>query len=474
MCGGDGDGDGGGGEGTSGSGVGSEGDSGSGNMAGESGYGGGMGDTGDTGGAGEGDVSPIGGVVSMSTADAVGLLDAQNAMETATSRVEFDEAQSTAISLSPFSQPGLDANAQAQKDAALALAAQTPIDVDPFAAQLSVNPLSTQTLSQAALDAISMPINSHPFAQGQYSMAAGMASRAETGVGTVTAQDVAEVSEQDSSTYAAGQSVLNIAAPALDSPDFDAAITGSRTAASLNPGMNAAIHAIGSLMPGNIGLISTISQARSDEPGLIDVAADALGLETPSFLDPVVEMFDPVTTALDDISSIVETALDESFDFATDLATGALGGLMDVADSIIGPESPLGEGLAAIDASIGPGVSEGGDTSGDFGADGGAPDLPAPEIPEIPDAAEATTVAAAASVDSIDSFISANSGTNLISIPNIETETLGIDEDLGVAPMMSPVSTMGSFRRSRKTSIRDRAFGAANLFRPTLSAGIRF
>ena len=469
MCGGDGDGDGDGG-GSGGSGVGSQGDNSAGPNTGEDGAPGGTGGSSGTGDTGEGGVSPIGGVVSMSTADAIGLLDAQDAMETATSRVEFDEAQSTAISLSPFSQPGLDANAQAQKDAALALAAQTPIDVDP----LSGNPLSTQTLSQEALDAISLDIGTHDFAQGRFSMAGAMAGRAETGVGTVTAQDVADLSEQDSSTYAAGQSVLNIAAPALDSPDFDAAITGSRTAASLNPGMNAAIHAIGSLMPGNIGLISTISQARSDEPGLIDVAADALGLETPSFLDPVVEMFDPVTTALDDISSIVETALDESFDFATDLATGALGGLMDVADSIIGPESPLGEGLAAIDASIGPGVSEGGDTSGDFGADGGAPDLPAPEMPEIPDAAEATTVAAAASVDSIDSFISANSGTNLISIPNIETETLGIDEDLGVAPMMSPVSTMGSFRRSRKTSIRDRAFGAANLFRPTLSAGIRF
>ena len=141
MCGGDGDGDGDGG-GSGGSGVGSQGDNSAGPNTGEDGAPGGTGGSSGTGDTGEGGVSPIGGVVSMSTADAVGLLDAQNAMETATSRVEFDEAQSTAISRRPFSQPGLDANARAQKEAALALAAQTPFDDDPLATYPFGKPLS--------------------------------------------------------------------------------------------------------------------------------------------------------------------------------------------------------------------------------------------------------------------------------------------------------------------------------------------
>jgi len=160
---------------------------------------------------------------------------------------------------------------------------------------------------------------------------------------------------------------------------------------------------------------------------------------------------------------------------------GAISDVMtDIEESIMGTEanpSGIANAIGDIGAAIG-GI--GGTASiGESNADIGGPDeatlagmsAVTPASQSFAQAAPST----AAIGSTISSFLDTSATTPLISIPGLSTAVLGVDEDLGATTPLSVLSPTGrgsSFRRSRTTSARDRAFGSANLFRPTLSSGI--
>jgi len=237
------------------------------------------------------------------------------------------------------------------------------------------------------------------------------------------------------------------------------------------------------MMPGPMGMIAGAMQAAQ---------ADEMGLPPPGGL---FSAFGSITdsSALTSLSNAANAAQIAVGHGIGDLISGVLGPVSDFLDDT------LGAGLNNLDAAItDAGVSAGlfdavdPDTAAETAAaiaesNMGAEDIgdlgggevdelptPAPVVEEPrPDTRPAATV-----VSEVDTFLDTSAMTSLVSIPDVvsisdaTTPTLGVDEDLGVAPMLSTLPRGSSFRRSRVTSPRDRAFGAANLFRPTLSAGI--
>jgi len=353
-------------------------------------------------------------------------------------------------------------------------------------------------ITQTGHHNIMAPIGSNPVAMGSYSVAGNLGANSEVAQAMmaanpnsphasigVTASDIAALSAQavDPST---GQmvSVVNIPNPPMGTPAFNQAVTSSYIAGALNPEMSAAISTIGmALMPGPMGMIAGAMQAAQ---------ADEMGLPPPGGL---FSAFGSITdsSALTSLSNAANAAQIAVGHGIGDLISGVLGPVSDFLDDT------LGAGLNNLDAAItDAGVSAGlfdavdPDTAAETAAaiaesNMGAEDIgdlgggevdelptPAPVVEEPrPDTRPAATV-----VSEVDTFLDTSAMTSLVSIPDVvsisdaTTPTLGVDEDLGVAPMLSTLPRGSSFRRSRVTSPRDRAFGAANLFRPTLSAGI--
>jgi hypothetical protein len=143
-------------------------------------------------------------------------------------------------------------------------------------------------------------------------------------------------------------------------------------------------------------------------------------------------------------------------------------GITDLGVSV-GAFSPVDDVTAAATAAATAASSTGAEDIGDLGG-GEVEQLPTP-APVVEEPRRDTRPAATV-VSNVDTFLDTSATTSLVSIPDFTTPTLGVDEDLGVTPMFSALPRRGSFRRSRVTSAKDRAFGAASLFRPTLSAGI--
>ena len=239
----------------------------------------------------------------------------------------------------------------------------------------------------------------------------------------------------------------------------EAGVAASYTLGQLNPTAAAGLMAIGSMMPGPVGFVGTVASAMNPNPGLLSALADEIGFETPSFLDPVTGLLDDIT---DTVTDVAGQALTGVFGFANEALDATLGELATAAT----------EGLDSIGFGSTEEAGTGFDADAFGGVDGGGPDPDAQPAtpPPPPPAPEPRSTAPA--VGAVDTFLDTSATTSLVSIPDIATPTLGTDEDLGVAPMMTTLPRRSSFRRSRVTSARDRAFGAANLFRPTLSAGI--
>jgi hypothetical protein len=239
----------------------------------------------------------------------------------------------------------------------------------------------------------------------------------------------------------------------------DAGVAASYTLGQLNPTAAAGLMAIGSMVPGPAGFVGSLASAMNPNPGLLSALADEIGFETPSFLDPVTGLLDDIT---DTVTDVAGQALTGVFGFANEALDATLGELATAAT----------EGLDSIGLGSTEEAGTGFDADAFGGVDGGGPDPDAQPAtpPPPPPAPEPRSTAPVVAV--VDTFLDTSATTPLVSIPDIATPTLGVDEDLGVAPMMTTLPRRSSFRRSRVTSARDRAFGAANLFRPTLSAGI--
>jgi hypothetical protein len=374
---------------------------------------------------------------------------------------------------------------QGQVDAATA-AIQSPEAVN----QGFVNSQGMITLSGVA--AMGQPIGSNPVAQGAHSVVGSLAANSEVaqaaadanpnnpGASSGVSVDHAVAMSAQAVDPSTGlmTDVINIPNPPMGTPAFNQAVTSSFIAGALNPDMSAAISTIGmAMMPMPMAMAVGSMQAAQ---------ADALGLPPPGGL---LSAFGSITddSSLTSLSNTVNAAQIAVGQGIGNVISGVLGTASDFLDDTIGvgmtnldaaiTEAGVSAGLfdavdpdiaaatAAATAASGMGTEDVGDLGG---GEVDAPPTPAPVVDEpSPDARRAANV-----VSEVDTFLDTGATTSLISIPDLATQTLGDDEDLGVATMVSNLSRGSSFRRSRVTSPKDRAFGAASLFRPTLSAGI--
>ena len=218
-----------------------------------------------------------------------------------------------------------------------------------------------------------------------------------------------------------------------------ASVRASQAFAQVNPTLTNVMFGIAGMMPGPMGMMASLAGAHAGH-GMMSLA-EQMGV--------------PGMGAISDV-------------------------MTDIEESIMGTEanpSGIANAIGDIGAAIG-GI--GGTASiGESNADIGGPDeatlagMSAVTPASQSFAQPAPSTAAIGST--ISSFLDTSATTPLISIPGLGTAVLGIDEDLGATTPLSVLSPTGrgsSFRRSRTTSARDRAFGSANLFRPTLSSGI--
>mgnify|MGYP003644376556 CR=1 FL=1 len=218
-----------------------------------------------------------------------------------------------------------------------------------------------------------------------------------------------------------------------------ASVRASQAFAQVNPTLTNVMFGIAGMMPGPMGMMASLAGAHAGH-GMMSLA-EQMGV--------------PGMGAISDV-------------------------MTDIEESIMGTEanpSGIANAIGDIGAAIG-GI--GGTASiGESNADIGGPDeatlagmsAVTPASQSFAQAAPST----AAIGSTIGSFLDTSATTPLISIPGLSTAVLGVDEDLGATTPLSVLSPTGrgsSFRRSRTTSARDRAFGSANLFRPTLSSGI--
>ena len=218
-----------------------------------------------------------------------------------------------------------------------------------------------------------------------------------------------------------------------------ASVRASQAFAQVNPTLTNVMFGIAGMMPGPMGMMASLAGAHAGH-GMMSLA-EQMGV--------------PGMGAISDV-------------------------MTDIEESIMGTEanpSGIANAIGDIGAAIG-GI--GGTASiGESNADIGGPDeatlagmsAVTPASQSFAQAAPST----AAIGSTISSFLDTSATTPLIPIPGLGTAVLGIDEDLGATTPLSVLSPTGrgsSFRRSRTTSARDRAFGSANLFRPTLSSGI--
>jgi hypothetical protein len=325
------------------------------------------------------------------------------------------------------------------------------------------------------------PIGTNTIATGRHSIASawGARSQAVQEGKSVSAQDMVSLQNQaiDPST---GQmtNVLNIAAPAMNTPAFEQASRTSFVAGALNPDVAAAIGFVSqAVMPGFMGALAGALQAAQ---------AEEMGLPAPGLLG---SLGTTGVAAIDDTMDTISSTLSSAEVAVGQGIFGAVEGVLGFASDAL--DDTLGQALSAVESGITDfGVSIGAfdavdpadaaetaaatasfdDAGGSIGQAGGDPPALPPPAPTVTPTPEPRSTAPA--VGAVDTFLDTSATTPLVSIPDIATPTLGVDEDLGVTPMMTTLPRRSSFRRSRVTSARDRAFGAANLFRPTLSAGI--
>lgn len=362
--------------------------------------------------------------------------------------------------------------------------------------------------------AMQEPIGSNPVAQGSQSVVGGLGAGSEVAQAAAAANpnnpgassgvslsDIVALSLEaiDPSTGLM-TSVLNIPNPPMGTT-FDQASRSSFIAGALNPDLSAVISTISmAMMPMPMAMLAGSLQAAQ---------ADEMGLPPPgglfSALTSALDEDEPVNTgipALDSVVNTASTAVTNVTDFISEQANAAqiavgygIGGLI---ENVLGTvdtalDATLGQGLEAIDTAItnvgvnldlfdvvDPGVAASTEAVAgmDFAGAGDIGDLGGGEVDELPTPAPVVeeprrdTRPDATVISNVETFLDTSATTSLVSIPDVATPILGVDEDLGVAPMFSTLPRMGSFRRSRVTSAKDRAFGAASLFRPTLSAGI--
>jgi hypothetical protein len=319
----------------------------------------------------------------------------------------------------------------------------------------------------AAMSVLDAPISEGGL--GQFSPAVGWGIHSETGLATLEDLATLNVTTADPTR---GYEVT-------EPQPTEAGVVASQVLAELNPTAAAGLIGIGAALPGLAGIPGTIASMMNPNPGLLDAITSQFDIETPSFLEPVEAALDTVSRGLDIATEAV-----------TDVVGGVVTGAFSLANQAL--DATLGEALSAVEtgftdlgvstgffnpvtdpadiAETQAGIAEFDAAEASAGPQGGEP--PALPTPAPAAAPPRDTRPAATVVSAVDTFLDTSATTSLVSIPDVTTPILGVDEDLGVAPMMSTIPRMGSFRRSRITSPRDRAFGAANLFRPTLSAGI--
>ena len=386
------------------------------------------------------------------------------------------EAQAMAAGLATESGFGTVSNAAAS---AAAQAAVSATGQDAAVSLGNVTPYGDVTDRGHAN--IQAPIGTNTIATGQHSIASAWGSRSQAVQEgkSVSAHDMVSLQNQaiDPST---GQmtNVLNIPAPAINTPAFEQASRTSFIAGALNPDVAAAIgFASQAVMPGLMGAIAgSLQAAQAEEMGL--PAPGLLGSLGTTGVAAIDDTMDTISSTLSSAEVAVGQgifgAVEGVLGFASDALDDTLGQALSAVESGI---TDLGVSIGAFDAVDPADAAETAaatasfdDAGGSIGQAGGDPPAlptPAPTVTPTPEPRSTAPVVAV-----VDTFLDTSATTPLVSIPDIATPTLGTDEDLGVAPMMTTLPRRSSFRRSRVTSARDRAFGAANLFRPTLSAGI--
>jgi hypothetical protein len=349
-----------------------------------------------------------------------------------------------------------------------AYAATMTATEDPTAANMAA--------AQDAEDALAGDIDEGGL--GSLSPAVVLGVNSETGQATMS--DLAALNAQDAQGYAI-----------TNTTPTKASMTASRVAADLNPDLADIIFGVAGMLPG-VGIGATIAGAIEGR-GFINLVNN--------YSDIDIGLPEVVTEVADDFSDLIDDITEGFSNTVTAIGTD-IGDTMDdistdIGDAISGIGTALGLDDTDADDGFGTGIdldfsdsdvtSSTGDVDGDStaSADGGGVDF-GEEDDGIEDLGggdedysvvdeevqlEVTTEDATV-VSNVDTFLDTSATTSLVSIRDLTTSTLGVDEDLGVTPMFSALPRRGSFRRSRVTSAKDRAFGAASLFRPTLSAGI--
>jgi hypothetical protein len=313
----------------------------------------------------------------------------------------------------------------------------------------SMTAYPTTTDSNTVASARNLSVTQELLGKGMISEEAAVAqlgqSIPEGGLGAKSPGGSAAINSEVPSTLA---QIAAINAPsanptvgyAINNPQgTPASLRASQAFAQVNPTLTNVVFGIAGMMPGPMGMMASLAGAHAGH-GMMSLA-EQMGV--------------PGMGAISDV-------------------------MTDIEESIMGTEanpSGIANAIGDIGAAIG-GI--GGTASiGESNADIGGPDeatlagMSAVTPASQSFAQPAPSTAAIGST--ISSFLDTSATTPLISIPGLSTAVLGVDEDLGATTPLSVLSPTGrgsSFRRSRTTSARDRAFGSANLFRPTLSSGI--
>jgi len=343
-----------------------------------------------------------------------------------------------------------DSNAVAVAQATEALNAQE------MAAALSIESFGVADASAAAVAAT-----------GQSPTAGNVSNTSDTGAGEVTAQGQANIASDIGSNSVAigGMSPGGTAAAHGENPATVAQITAinqpstsanigyainnpqptvasvraSQAFAQVNPTLTNVMFGIAGMMPGPMGMMASLAGAHAGH-GMMSLA-EQMGVPGMGAISDVMTDIEQSIMGTEANPSGIANAIGD-----IGAAIGGIGGTASIGESnadIGGPDEATLAGMSAV----------------------------TPASQSFAQAAPST----AAIGSTISSFLDTSATTPLISIPGLSTAVLGVDEDLGATTPLSVLSPTGrgsSFRRSRTTSARDRAFGSANLFRPTLSSGI--
>ena len=364
------------------------------------------------------------------------------------------------------------------------------------APQPSLTDPVTAELTEAGRSAFNAPVGTvtHGFALGQGRHSPGVELGVLSERGTATPAQVAALNYPDPQYGYA----INNPAPVMGTPQYDAAIQASQVAHDLNPQLSGAISMIGMMaMPTPMSAAISVMQSQvqptnlavfSQQPHSMPAAPSQGGLfgaiaEEMGIIGDTDSEGSGIGQHGDALDSLFATALDTVADIATTGVETVMGGIEGLLDATVGAGfNAVQEGLDSIGlGSSATPESMAADAVAEAGAVGGEPEVPVgrqPLIRVIPDRDDERRAVIAGTVEAgaVDSFLGDVETQPLLPIPDFtlgaSDPVLGDLEDLGVTSTLSPVSRGSSFRRSRITSPRDRAFGAANLFRPTLSAGI--